>query len=216
MAQMTKIKVDGVERDVDSSLTYAALSEQLKAEHSPSRVIVEIFQDEKPISLGEEDQLRFQLVRDLKSLAFVTKDVTMLFRESLGLAPKICEAMALDIEDIDGFFQAGDFRQAQERVGELTSLVEWLLELISGIQALGDTKIEDLTFSQGGVMDAVQRMNRELVSLHSEMAAQQWDAFRTRLKGSFCAEVQVWRALFTDVASTWNPSAVVRSGGGAS
>lgn len=204
------LEIDGVMQEFDSNKTFGAISEEIKKQLGPNRVLTEITIDSRPVDLGEEERLRHIFLKNLGSVSIKTRDVHELFRESLELAPRICEALELDCGDVETFFENKEYQMAQDRVGEMTSLLEWLLQLISGVHSLGTDDIETLEFSGGKVIESVNRMQTLLTRLHIHMASQQWEEFRVVLKGDFLAEVKTWRNLFEDVVKTWNPRTSAR------
>jgi len=203
--QLKEIKLDGENRFFDAQKTFGAIAEELKNVIAPKRVITEIFLDGQAVGLIEEEDLNKMKISELGEVELKTRNVSELFRESLKLAPQVCQAMRMDVEDIEGLFSEGQLQVAQERVGELTSLLEWLLQLVSGLQTLGVTKLEDMQFSKGPVMNVVTGMQEILVQMHEDLAAQRWEKFRTQLSGGFTTEIEVWETMFNDVSVSWVP-----------
>lgn len=200
-----ELELDGELKGFDSNKSFGDISAEVKALVAPHRVVTEIIVDDKNVELDEELVLNETFFKDLGRVVLKTRDVNELFRDSLKMAPQICEALQMDCCDVEQFFVDGNLQAAQERVGEMTSLLEWLLQLISGLQSLGNEKIESMTFSQGKVMDSVNRMQFFLAKLHLNLAGQQWTEFRTTMNGDFKKEVGVWRMLFEEVSKTWTP-----------
>jgi len=210
MSQIKNLTVDGNSVEVESGKTFAMISQEIKRGLGPQRVLTEIIIDNRPIDLNEEESLSTKSISELGDVIFKTRDVVELFRESLQLAPKICEALLLDCDDVEGFFKANEMRQAQERIGELTSLLEWLLQLISGMQQIGGQSLEEMKFGDVSVSESVGRMQFLLGKLHLQLAGQQWDLFRETLGGDFRTEVTVWKTLFEVACESWNPQASAR------
>lgn len=197
--------VDNNSMEVDARKTFAVVSQEVKRGLGPKRVLTEIMIDDRSIDLVEEESLADRPMSELGNVAFKTRDVVELFRESLQLAPKICEALILDCDDVEQFFQTNEMRLAQERIGELTSLLEWLLQLISGMQSIGGQKLEEMHFGNVNVSESVNKMQFLLGKLHLQLAGKQWDLFRGTLKDEFKPEIISWKALFSDAAQSWNP-----------
>lgn len=199
------LMVDGSPLMVDAQKTFGVASQEVKRGLGPQRVLTEIIIDDRPIDLLEEESLQGKSISDLGNVAFKTRDVVELFRESLQLAPKICEALLMDCDDVETFFVANDMKQAQERVGELTSLLEWLLQLISGMQSIGGEKLEEMHYGDVSVIESVNKMQYLLGRLHLQMAGKQWNDFRATLKTEFRPEIVSWKSLFDGAAKNWNP-----------
>lgn len=202
---MKALTLDNQAMEVDGEKTFAIVSQEVKRGLGPQRVLTEIIIDNRPIDLAEEEELAHRTMKDLGEVTFKTRDVVELFKESLQLAPKICEALLMDCDDVEGFFAANDMKQAQERIGELTSLLEWLLQLISGMQSIGGQKLEEMRFGDVAVMESVNKMQFLLGKLHMQLAGKQWDLFRETLKGEFKSEITVWKVIFSDAAESWSP-----------
>ncbi len=203
--KMKALELDGEAQEFDSFRTFGAISEEIRTRVAPTRVLTEIYVDDRSIDLEEEEILNRKLFRDLGRVIIRTRNVGDLFRESLQLAPKICQALKLDCEDIENFFAKGDGVSAQERISEMASLMEWLLKLISGVESYGTEKLEKMTFSGGAVISTVAQMQRHLTQLYTHMTRQNWDSFRGILQNEFKREVLTWEALFSELASTWTP-----------
>jgi hypothetical protein len=167
--------------------------------------LTEIYVNDRPIDLVEEAEIQAKTLRELGILSFKTRDVVELFKESLQLAPRICDALMMDCEDVEGFFANQQMQEAQERIGELTSLLEWLLQLISGMQSLGGEKIESMSYGDVKVVDSVQRMQVLLGGMHGDLAAQNYDKFRVALRGDFKSEISTWKNIFNDASEKWQP-----------
>jgi hypothetical protein len=203
--QRREVEVDGQTMAVDATKTFGAISQEIRNQLAPDRVVTEIFLDGRAIDIVEEEDMNAKAVRDLGQLMVKSRQVNELFRESLQMAPRICEALALDCGDIQGFIQNQKIQDAKDRVGEMTSLLEWLLQLISGMETLGSETIETLTFSHGRVMDAVNRMQFLLAKLHLDLSSEKWSDFSATISGDFLKEVSIWKTLFTDISTTWQP-----------
>lgn len=210
MSTNKNLTVDGNTMEVEAQKTFAMVSQEIKRGLGPQRVLTEIVIDDRSIDLNEEESLGNKPISELGNVVFKTRDVVELFRESLQLAPKICEALLMDCRDVETFFEANEMRQAQERIGELTSLLEWLLQLISGMQQIGGQKLEEMRYGNVSVSESVGRMQFLLGKLHLQLAGKQWDLFRETLGGDFKTEINVWKTLFEDAATNWNPQASTR------
>jgi hypothetical protein len=199
------LELDGLPQEFDCDKTFGAISSEVKTLLAPSRVMTDIFVDGKAVDIYQEETLNRETFKNLGTVVLKSRDVNELFRESLSLAPRICEAMELDCTDIVNFIDAGNMQQAQERIGELTSLLEWLLQLIGGVQSLGKQKLEEMNFSGGKVIDTVNKMQFLLAKLHLHMSAQQWKDFQIVLQGDFAKEIKVWSNLFNEFSKIWSP-----------
>jgi len=206
--QVRSIVVDGQEMQFEEALTFGTVSESLRLKVAPARVLTEILVDGRPVDLVEEEALRGKALAEIGKITLITRNVVELFRESLELAPRICDALSFDCEDVEKFFEAGDMRAAQERVGEMTALLEWLLQLVSGMQNLGGLKLEEMHFGGCAVSESVAKMEELLTKLHVQMTAKDWAAFRVTLHQEFKPQVARWKQLFVDAAVQWKPRAV--------
>lgn len=209
--EVKTLTVDSAPLSVDSHKTFSMISQEVKKALGPQRVLTEIFVDGRSIDLAEEESLGGRPVAELGDLIFKTRDVVELFRESLQLAPRICDALLMDCDDIETFFQGGEMRQAQERISELTSLLEWLLQLISGMQSIGGQKLDEMQYGDRNVSESVGKMQYLLSKLHLQLSGKEWDGFRLTLKEEFRAEVTAWKKLFEDAAANWKPQASTRA-----
>ncbi len=200
------LELDGASREFESHLPFSAVSNELKNLLAPARVVTEIYVNDKPVSIQEEETLSTVPFKDLGKVVIKSREVNELYRESLNLAPQICEALKLDVQDVIRFFQTGDIQTAQERVSEMTALLEWLLQLISGFQAIAQFNLQEMKFSKGLVMESVDRMQALLTDLHVNLSEQKWEPFQTQLQGPFIQEVEVWKILFEEVSTKkWGP-----------
>jgi hypothetical protein len=199
------VMVDGQEMQFEGAMTFGSVSESLRVKVAPKRVLTEILVDGKHVDLAEEEILRAKSLEEIGSVALKTRDVVELFQESLELAPKICDALSMDCADIETFFQSGDMRAAQERVSEMTALLEWLLQLVAGMQSLGGLKLSEMKFGGSPVSESMNHMEGLLAKLHVQMTAKDWVSFRATLQGDFAAGVSQWKRLFSDAATQWKP-----------
>lgn len=204
-ASMKQIEIDGKAVGFDPEKSFGAISQEIKMTLAPDRVVTEIFVNDKAVDLVEEEELNARVFKEIGDIKVRSREVHELFRESLQMAPRICEALTLDCSDVHNFISDNNLQSAKERVSEMTSLLEWLLQLISGVESLGNTKLEELTFSRGRVMDSVNRMQFLLAKLHLSLSGEKWEDFRTTMSGEFKTEVENWGALFTELANTWKP-----------
>lgn len=208
MSTETQIQceLDGEFLTFEKTLSFGEVSDQIKQELAPQRVLTEIFVDGEVVDLDEEEKMLGQSISKLGSLSFRSKEVGSLFQESLKLAPSICEALILDVDDIDQFFDKGEELKANERVAELSALVDWLLQMISGLQLYGsDDSFQKIAVEAGTSVDSVKRMETLLKEMHSSLEAQQYDQFRATLTGGFKEELKVWKDVFTKASSCWTP-----------
>lgn len=203
--QKIEIELDGKPMGFDSNLSFGEISDQLKASIGPSRVLTEIYVDGRAIDIDEEANLTSRQVGDLGDLKFASKDVGLLLKDSLQLAPQICEALVLDCEDIEKFFEVGDFTSANERIAELSSLVDWLLQMIASLQSYGAEDFKQTSVGKGSVFDSVNRMDEVLRKLHQYLQNMDYDSFRSLLKEDFQSELSAWREMFVGVEKSWRP-----------
>ncbi|HYE74025.1 MAG TPA: hypothetical protein VEF04_11875, partial [Blastocatellia bacterium] len=197
---MKTLELDGSTQNFDAEKTFGVISEEVKRLLAPQRVLTEIVVDGRSIDLDEEEVLNQQLFKNVGTVVLKSRDVKELFGESLVLAPRICEALRLDCTDVDGMFERGEHAEAQDRIGEMTSLLEWLLQVLSGFQALTSDKIEEREYSKGKVIESFNRMQLLLTRLHLHLGSQNWTEFRAILRGEFQVEVQNWETLFNELA----------------
>lgn len=208
MEAVTKsLEIDGQPRQFDPEKTFGMVKEEIRQMLPTDRVVTEIFINSRPIDLVEEDELHEKVLKEMGDVSFKTRDVNELFRESLQMAPQICSALKLDCDDVEAFLNKQELDNVGERVTEMTALLEWLIQLIMGVQQLGATKLEDMTFSQGKVMDTLTRMQFQLVQLHFNLGAQNWPEFLKILQNDFKGELSVWETLFSELSRDWGPQA---------
>ena len=208
--QKIKLNIDGSEREFDGSRTFGEISEELKTEMSPERVITEISVNGAPLDLNEETSIYHKPLSDLGNVDLKSRDVGDLFKDSLVMAPQICEALQLDCDDIQAFFAEEKVQEAHERIGEMTSLIEWLLQLISGVQMYGSEELKEMQFSHGTVLESVHRMEYLLAKLHKHLASSEFKDFSEILRGEFKHELGVWKTLFEEVSIDWTPRSLKR------
>lgn len=202
-------QLDGLDQTADGKKTFGEISDEIRANLAPHRVVTEIRIDGRPIDIAEEEQLTSKALGEIGSLELRSRNVGELFMESLALAPKICEAIHLDCDDIQTFLANSQSAEANERISEMAALVEWLLQLVLGLESFGSRKLKDLEFSEGRVVDSVARMQSHLARLYAYMAQSKWEEFKTVLAGDFRSEVAIWRKLFSELISSWTPRSSV-------
>jgi hypothetical protein len=209
-AQETTVQVDGEALPFDAETPFANITDELKKKIGPERVVTEIYIDGRSIDIDEEDRLQATALKEMGQLRFVTKEVGGLLKDSLNLAPQICDALSLDCDDIEQFFATGDFVSANNRVAELSSLVDWMLQMIASLQSYGTEDFRDMEFEGTSVLGAVKKMDQLLSKLHEKLQQQNFDEFRSTLKDEFKPELKVWKALFTEASSRWTPRSLQR------
>lgn len=207
METQTSVQIDGSPLMVDSELSFETVAESVKGKIGPQRVITEVKIGSRFLNLEEEDRVAREKVKSLESIEFFTRDVASLLQESLSLAPKICESLAMDCTDIQSFFATGLLEKAHERIGELSTLVDWLLQCIVSLQAYGEKNFKSLKVDEGSLIDSVRDMEKILRNLHEHMMKQDFQAFEELLMGDFRSTVQLWQKLFTKASSDWIPRA---------
>lgn len=200
-----EIEVDGASVFVDGDSLFGNFSEELKRKLGPERVLTEIFVDNRAIDIDEEASLLDLSVKDLGQIRLISKEVGALLKDSLQLAPSICDALLLDCDDIEKLFAESSYIEANERIAELSSLVDWLLQMISSLQSYGNASFQEIKVESGTAVDAVTRMDELLRSLHSKLQSQDYPGFRDILKTSFKKELESWKTLFVKVAAEWTP-----------
>lgn len=200
-----EIEVDGAAVLVDGDSLFGNFSDELKRKLGPERVLTEIFVDNRAIDIDEEASLLELSVKDLGEIKLISKEVGALLKDSLQLAPSICDALLLDCDDIENLFAESSFIEANERIAELSSLVDWLLQMISSLQSYGSSSFQEIKVESGTAVDAVTRMDELLRSLHSKLQSQDYPGFRDILKTSFKSELESWKILFIKVAAEWAP-----------
>jgi|GEM_PF-6839864 len=203
-AQIT-VKLDDRDLSFDPESTFGSVESELKKLIAPERVLTEICIDNSSVTIVEEEELQRSLLKNIGKLSFCSKEVSILLRESLQLAPQICDALCLDCDDIENFFSQDDYVEANNRIAELSSLVDWLFQVISSLQAYGSKGFTKQEFSTGSIMEAVKRMDGLLLSLHNYLQAQDFTEFRKILTGPLKNELVSWKTMFTEASTHWTP-----------
>ncbi|TVQ78616.1 MAG: hypothetical protein EA369_06320 [Bradymonadales bacterium] len=189
----------------DSNVSFENLTERLKLEIGPQRVIAEVKLGTDFLGLDDEAKIAQQPLSKLGPLEFFTKEVTDLLKDSLQLAPRICESLALDCQDVLAFFEKEEFEAAHERIGEISSLVDWLLQCIVSLQSYGDESFKTLAVEEGTLVDSVRAMEKILKELHGHLSSQNYGPFLRILLGEFKPQIILWKALFEKAATSWTP-----------
>lgn len=203
--ETVNVELDGKAITFSPEESFGSLSLELKNQLGSERVVTEIYIDGRSIDIEEEDRIQEQSLKDLGRLRFVTKEVGSLLKDSLQLAPQICQALQLDCDDIENFFEKGEFVAANDRIAELSSLVDWMLQMVASLQTYGEEDFRQMSFSGDSVVKLVQRMDKLLNQLHAELQAQSFDNFRNILKNEFKPELVQWHAMFSEAAKCWTP-----------
>jgi len=192
-----EVYLDGEQVAVNSELSFQMLTEQLKAQVGPHRVISDVKLGERFVGLEEEDKLSSKSISSFQEpLEFFSKNIKSLLKESLELAPQVCEALLLDCKDVRQFFEEGNLESAHERIGEISSLVDWLLQCIVSIQSYGGLDLKTLAIEEGSLIDSVRSMERVLKDLHQKLSVHAHEDFQALLMGEFCEHIQLWKKLF--------------------
>lgn len=207
---MKTLEMDGQIKAFDPEKPFGSITEELRTTLPNSRVLAEIIVDNRPIDLSEEEELNQKAFKNLGQVVIRSRRVDELFRESLQVSPRICEALQMDCDDMEQFIEKQEYTQAQERLAEMSSLLEWLIQLVVGAQSLGEKRIEELSFEGGRVMDSMNRMQFQLAQLHFHLGAGNWTEFRKMMTGDFKRELKTWESIFTSLAQTWTPNVTAR------
>jgi len=200
-----EVNVDEVACSFGDQASFGDVSESVKNKIAPSRVVTEVLIDDRFIDLEEEVSLQTIPMAKLGKVAFKTKEVGMLIRESLEMAPQICAALAMECDEINQLFAKQTYVEAHERVGELSALVDWLLQLISGLQSYGAGDFRNTKLTEGTAMDSVRRMESYLSALHGALVAKDYEKFTALLTTDFVAETRIWEEMFNKAREEWAP-----------
>jgi len=200
-----EVNVDEVACAFGAQASFGDVSNSVKSQLPNNRVVTEVFIDNRFIDLEEEISLQPILMAQLGNVAFKTKEIGMLIRESLEMAPQICAALTMECEEIRALFEQQTFVEAHERVGELSALVDWLLQLISGMQSYGVGDFRDTKLNSGTAMDSVRRMESYLSQLHGALVAKDYPQFTDLLTRDFLAETKIWEEMFNKARVEWTP-----------
>jgi len=213
MEDATKIEIvlDGENLAFDASASFGAVAEQIKSSLAPHRVVTEIFVDGRSVNMEEEEMMILQSMKDLGQLTFKSREVGLLLKDSLQLAPQICEALLMDCDDIGGMIEKSEFLKANDRIAELSSLVDWLLQMVASIHSYGDDTSRMFEYEGQSLTDTVKRMESSLTKLHTQLQNKDYMAFKSVLQGEFRVELGAWQKMFTEVAKNWTPRILVRA-----
>jgi len=204
-SKQIEVNVDEVACVFGDQASFGDVSESVKSQLPPGRVVTEVFIDDRFIDLEEEVSLQTIPMSKLGKVAFKTKEVGLLIRESLEMAPQICAALALECEEINELFEKQTLVEAHERVGELSALVDWLLQLITGLQSYGTGDFRNTKLKEGTAMDSVRRMETNLSQLHAALVDKNYQAFTKLLTSDFVNETKVWEEMFNKAREEWTP-----------
>jgi len=211
MSQETvTVQLDDEQLNFDGTSSFASVSDQLKTKVAPNRVVTEVFVDERSLNIEEEEEIQSNTLRDLGSIRFCTREVSALLKDSLQLAPQVCEALYLDCDDIESFFDKSDFGAANERIAELSSLVDWMLQMVASLQSYGDGDFRQMPVGESTVIESVRKMDAILSQMYGFLQSQDFDSFRKLLKAEFKPELKVWQEIFTKASTHWTPRASTR------
>jgi hypothetical protein len=204
-ANQKSLEIDGELRTFDAEKTFGVIAEEIRTSLPNNRVLTDIVLDNRPIDLVEELEINEKALKTLGQIVLRSRQVDELFRESLTSAPRICEALQNDCAELEKFIDEEKFTEATDRLTDMSSLLEWLIQLVVGAQSLGTERIEDMHFSKGRVMDSCTRMQFQLVQLHFQLGNGNWTEFKKILSGDFRTELKTWEILFSELAVNWNP-----------
>lgn len=204
-ASQKTLEIDGQVKAFDPTKTFGAITEEIRTGLPTHRVLTDIVVDNKSIDLLEELDLNEKNFGLLGQVVLKTRQVDEVFRDSLNSAPLICRVLQVDCEDLENFIAVEKFKDATDRLQDMSSLLEWLIQLVVGAQSLGTQRVEDMTFSRGRVMDSCTRMQYQIVQLHFNLGSGNWDEFKKVLTGDFKAELKTWEIMFSEIATNWNP-----------
>jgi hypothetical protein len=208
--QEIKVEMDDGVLSFSPTLSLQEVSDQIKNQLAPQRVVTEVFMDEKHVGLEEEMRLAFTPISRLGRLAFRSKEVGALIRESLELAPQICAAMEAECHEIKALFSKADLTEAHERVGELSALMDWLLQLITGLQSYGEKDFRSMSLKEGTPLDSVRRMESYLSRLHHHLSSKNFESFCELLVNDFLKETTSWTEMFQKACAEWTPKKIAR------
>lgn len=207
---MTLLELDGTAQTFSGHKTFGDVTQEIRQSLAPHRVITEIFIDDRPLSLLEEERLNHCVLKDMGRIVFKTRFIHELFRESLKMAPKICEAILHDCEEIDQLFSMNDLQKAQEHIGDMMALLEWLFQLVTGIETLGKIPLNQMIMEGESILQIVNRMNAILEQMYTALNEQKFDPFRKIMKKEFFHEMNHWKELFKEASVTWLPRLSIR------
>lgn len=207
MESNIQMDLDGSPFELAPTTAFHEASQHVKTQVSPKRVLTEIFIDHKPIGLEEEEKISNTPIEKLGKIKFISKPVEDLLRESAHIAASICDAMELECQEIDQLFQNDDLIKAHERVGEISALVEWMLQLMGSLHSYGHATFGEMKISSGNINDASKGMEACLIRLYGSLGQKDYEAFRTELKTEFQTEIQIWKEVFSAVSKHWTPQA---------
>lgn len=205
MESMISMDLDGKSFEMPGETSFSDVSKNIKNQVAPKRVLTEIYVDQKAIDLDEEERISKLPIAKLGKLRFVTKPVEELLKESSLTAISICEALKPECDEIDELFEKNEIVKAHQRVGELTALIEWLLQLMSSLHSYGGVSFGEHQISSGMIKDSAKGMEACLFQLHQSLGQKNYTQFRKDLKGRFQEEVSVWKEVFSAVSKHWTP-----------
>lgn len=210
-ASQKTLELDGQTRAFDIAKTFGAITEEIRTGLPGHRVLTDIVVDNKAVDLLEELDLNDKTFGNIGRVVLRTRQVDEVFRDSLNSAPLICRVLQVDCEDLENFINVEKYKDATDRLQDMSSLLEWLIQLVVGAQSLGTQRVEDMTFSRGRVMDSCTRMQYQIVQLHFNLGSGNWPEFKKVLTGDFKAELNTWEVMFSELSTNWNPRPSTRA-----
>ncbi len=171
------VTIDGASVQFAPGVLFSEASDAIKSKIAPERVITEVHIDGQFVDMEQELKMAAVPVGQLGELKFQSKEVGALIKESLEMAPQICAALPQECKDIDDLFEANKLTEAHERVGELSALMDWLLQLITSLQSYGENDFRTMAMKTGTPIDTVRRMETLLGKLHQCLIAKNYPSF---------------------------------------
>lgn len=208
MNQSTVI-LDGQEFAFDPEISFGDAQREIKKQLQNGRVVTEIFVNEEAIDLEKEGSLENEKLKDIGSLRFESREVASLLKDSLRLAPSICEALFQDCSDISEMLQNSKMIEANERIAEFSSLIDWLLQMVSSLQSYGEGDFRKMKVGEGTSIDVISRTDGLLKALHHELQMQNYESFRHILMNDFRPELSLWHEMFVRAGEEWEAKAIV-------
>jgi len=205
----TTVILDNQEFLFDAEISFGDAQREIKKKLESGRVVTEIFVNEKAIDLEEEGALENEKLKDIGTIRFKSREVGSLLKESMKLAPTICEALFQDCADIAELLHNSKMIEANERIAEFSSLIDWLLQMVSSLQSYGEGDFRQMTVGDGTALEVISRTDTLLKALHHELQMQNYESFRQILLNDFRPELSLWREMFVKADQEWIAKAIV-------
>ncbi|MGA0163420.1 MAG: hypothetical protein ACO3LE_04105 [Bdellovibrionota bacterium] len=208
MENTTALKVDNFELQLSPETSFEMACESVKSKIDQGRVLTEIYIGNKSLSLEDEEKISQIPIGRLEQITFVSKSIDALLRESSEMAVHLCDSLEVECQEIREIFESGDLPLAHDRIGELSALVGWLLNVMSGLQSHGEASFFDLEIQGQPVKEAVRGLEKALEKLHLALEKEDYSAFQNELQAGFMDEIRVWKEIFSKVSNHWSPQSV--------